>query len=210
MTFPRDTFKKHSDSNTSNNNNNNNNQQQWQQQQHQQLQQQQHQQWWQWQQLIKKTLRTNTSNKKNINIGDNSSSSNKSINFELGIFSTKTWRQTLRCFHRLSFNWSVENVLSDTFSCFPSKQTNNSERLIPGTAAQQTKHMLKTSLKWKTRLIIDVAEVNQWRWLEDSRQWLDNVDQTHLVLASGKQVLQKTISKNWVWTCVGMLSKRLP
>ena len=26
------------------------------------------------------------------------------------------------------------------------------------------------------------------------KQWLENVDQTHLVLASGKQVLQKTIA----------------
>ena len=33
--------------------------------------------------------------------------------------------------------------------------------------------------------IVDVAEVNQRRWLEESGQWLENVDQTHLVLASG-------------------------
>ena len=37
--------------------------------------------------------------------------------------------------------------------------------------------------------IIDIAEVNQWRWLEESGQWLENVDRTHLVLASGKPVL---------------------
>ena len=37
--------------------------------------------------------------------------------------------------------------------------------------------------------IIDVAEVNQQRWLEESGQWLENVD---LVLASGKPVLQKS------------------
>ena len=36
-----------------------------------------------------------------------------------------------------------------------------------------------------------VAEVNQWRWLEESEQWLENVDQTHLVLTSGTSVLQK-------------------
>ena len=29
------------------------------------------------------------------------------------------------------------------------------------------------------------------RWLAESGQWLENVDQTHLVLASGKPVLQK-------------------
>ena len=29
------------------------------------------------------------------------------------------------------------------------------------------------------------------RWLEESGQWLENVDQTHLILVSGKLVLQK-------------------
>ena len=37
--------------------------------------------------------------------------------------------------------------------------------------------------------IINVSEVNQWRCLEESGQWLENVDRTHLVLASGKPVL---------------------
>ena len=40
---------------------------------------------------------------------------------------------------------------------------------------------------------VDVAEVNQLRCLEESGQWLDNVDQIHLVLASGKLVLQKEV-----------------
>ena len=40
--------------------------------------------------------------------------------------------------------------------------------------------------------IIDVAEVYQRRCFEESGKWLENVDQDHLVLASGKQVLQKT------------------
>ena len=39
--------------------------------------------------------------------------------------------------------------------------------------------------------IIGVAEVNQWCWLEESGQWLQNVDRTHLLLASGKPVLKK-------------------
>ena len=39
--------------------------------------------------------------------------------------------------------------------------------------------------------IIDVAEVNQQRWLEESGQCLESVKQAHLVLASGKPVLQK-------------------
>ena len=37
--------------------------------------------------------------------------------------------------------------------------------------------------------VIDVAEVNQWRWLEESGQWLENVDRTHLILASGQPEL---------------------
>ena len=37
----------------------------------------------------------------------------------------------------------------------------------------------------------DVAEIYQQHWLEVSGQRLKNVDRTHLVLASGKQVLQK-------------------
>ena len=41
------------------------------------------------------------------------------------------------------------------------------------------------------RKIIDVAKVYQRRWLEESGQWLENVDPTHLVLASGKPELQK-------------------
>ena len=39
-----------------------------------------------------------------------------------------------------------------------------------------------------------VAEVNQRRCLEKSEQWLENVDQTHLALASGKPVLTKNLS----------------
>ena len=42
--------------------------------------------------------------------------------------------------------------------------------------------------------MIDVAEVNQWRWLEECRQRLENVLQTHLVLASGNPVLQKRLA----------------
>ena len=38
--------------------------------------------------------------------------------------------------------------------------------------------------------IVDVAEINQRLNVRESQQWLENVDQTHLVLASGKLVLQ--------------------
>ena len=47
------------------------------------------------------------------------------------------------------------------------------------------------SKKISEEIIIDVAEVNQWLSLEESGQSLENVDRTHLVLASGKVVLQK-------------------
>ena len=36
-----------------------------------------------------------------------------------------------------------------------------------------------------------VAEINQQHWSEESGQRVENVDRTHLVLASGKPVLQK-------------------
>ena len=54
--------------------------------------------------------------------------------------------------------------------------------------------MLLTPLPWvrfsafpkiSQRKIIDVAEVNQQGWLEESRQLLENVALSYLVLASG-------------------------
>ena len=41
-------------------------------------------------------------------------------------------------------------------------------------------------------LIVAVAEVNQRRCLEESGQWLENIDGSNLVLASGKLVHQKS------------------
>ena len=40
--------------------------------------------------------------------------------------------------------------------------------------------------------MIDIAEVNQCRRLEESVQWLENVEQTYLALASCKPVLNKS------------------
>ena len=48
--------------------------------------------------------------------------------------------------------------------------------------------------------IIDVAVVNQSRRLEESGQWLENVDRTHLDLASGKPVLQKFAHQLFLFT----------
>ena len=41
--------------------------------------------------------------------------------------------------------------------------------------------------------IIILAEVIQWCCLEESGQWLENVDRTHLVLASNNLVRQKRL-----------------
>ena len=40
-------------------------------------------------------------------------------------------------------------------------------------------------------IYFNFAEVNQWRWLEESGQRLENIDWTHLVLSCGKLALQK-------------------
>ena len=37
--------------------------------------------------------------------------------------------------------------------------------------------------------IINVAEVNQRDWFEESGQWLENVDRTHLVVATKNLVV---------------------
>ena len=52
------------------------------------------------------------------------------------------------------------------------------------------------SVPKKIRNFFAVAEVNQQRCLEESGLCLENVDLTHLVLASGKLVLHK-IFKRW-------------
>ena len=47
------------------------------------------------------------------------------------------------------------------------------------------------------------AEINRRFWIEESGQRLENIDRTHLLLASGKLVLHKSIvrlvSRCWVW-----------
>ena len=47
------------------------------------------------------------------------------------------------------------------------------------------------------KISFDVAEIYHWRWLEESGQWLENDDRTHLVLSSGKPVLKKTMIFNY-------------
>ena len=62
-----------------------------------------------------------------------------------------------------------------------------SEPSCPGFDSQHYAKILSDEI------IIDIAEVNQRGWLEERGQWLESVDRTHLVLASGKPVLQKRI-----------------
>ena len=63
-----------------------------------------------------------------------------------------------------------------------------SEPCCPGLISQG-------SQKFSDEEIVNVAEVNQWRWLEESGQRFDYVHQTHIVLASGKLELQKKNSR---------------
>ena len=58
---------------------------------------------------------------------------------------------------------------------------------------QQPRVRFPAFLNFFTGRISNDAEVNQWRWLEESGHWLENVDLTHLVLAGGKPVLQEKI-----------------
>ena len=46
--------------------------------------------------------------------------------------------------------------------------------------------------------ILHVAEVNKPQCLEDSGQWLENVDRTHPVLASGMLLLQKNYNFDFI------------
>ena len=42
------------------------------------------------------------------------------------------------------------------------------------------------------KIYFDAAEIYRWCWLEESGQRIEKVDQTHLVLASGRLVQQKS------------------
>ena len=60
--------------------------------------------------------------------------------------------------------------------------------LLPDPAAQVR---FPASLNFLEEKSVNFAELNQQRCLEESRQWLENVDRTHLVFAKGKIGLQK-------------------
>ena len=47
------------------------------------------------------------------------------------------------------------------------------------------------------KIHFDIDEIYRQRWLNESGQRLENIDQTHIVLASGKLVLQKASCQFW-------------
>ena len=62
----------------------------------------------------------------------------------------------------------------------------------------EVEFLLLTQRPWDNSLLFmkmyfNVDEIYQRRWLEESEQWLENDDQTHLVLVSSKLVLQRSI-----------------
>ena len=63
--------------------------------------------------------------------------------------------------------------------------------------------------KFSLEKIANVAEVNHQHCLEESGQWLENVDQTHLVMASGKLVLQNNIVLAFTKLSFGMFFSHL-
>ena len=68
------------------------------------------------------------------------------------------------------------------------------KRLIGGLHSSEVAFLLLTQqpqVRFSAfqKIDFDVAEIYCWCWLEEKGQWLENVDQIHLVLASGKQVL---------------------
>ena len=63
--------------------------------------------------------------------------------------------------------------------------------LISGPSSRRSNS--QCSQKISRLKIVDVAEVYHWHCLEESGQWLENVDQPHQILASGKLVLQQSL-----------------
>ena len=89
-----------------------------------------------------------------------------------------TSRWTDFFFSRNFFCWSDESSFSGKVSaCFQTQLPRVRFTALPKKFAEEK--------------IVDVAEVNRWHWLAEIGQGLENVDQTHLVLASSKPVLQK-------------------
>ena len=56
--------------------------------------------------------------------------------------------------------------------------------MLPDPTAQHSRKVFRRKKN------IAAVDVNQQHWVEESGQWLENADKTHLVLASGKPVSQ--------------------
>ena len=63
--------------------------------------------------------------------------------------------------------------------------------MVKHTCFRPSCHRFDSQRIFSDEKIVDVGGVNQWRCLEENEQRLKTVDRTHLVLASGKLVLQK-------------------
>ena len=79
-------------------------------------------------------------------------------------------------------------------SCFPwrSKTVLNHGTMVSIRTWFQTKLL---QVRFPQEKIVDAVDVHQRRWFEESWQWLEKIDRTPLVLASGKLVLQKVFIK---------------
>ena len=82
----------------------------------------------------------------------------------------------------------VKCVMADSIKC-NMKGGSIAQRFSPSSPGFESQH----SRNFFRGKIIGVFEVNQWPWLEESGQRLENDYHTHLVLASGKPVLQKNV-----------------
>ena len=87
------------------------------------------------------------------------------------------------------FEPEINNFFKDKNTC---NYSNNKVKQHRGSiSASRDPAALGSNSSVRRGKNVSVAEVNQQHCLEESGQWLENVDQTHQVLASSKQVLQK-------------------
>ena len=74
------------------------------------------------------------------------------------------------------------------FECLDSSESEKSLNVSEGSCMAQREHTCFTpsSPGFESQQSRKFSEVNQRHWLEESGQLLENVDQTHLFLASGQ------------------------
>ena len=95
----------------------------------------------------------------------------------------------------------LQNITATIVSFFRKWLQQIVERFAESSTAQRSAYWLPDTASpglipsitktFSAEEIVNVTEVNQQRCLEEGGQWLENVDQTLLVLASGKLVQKK-------------------